>query len=182
MIPIGYMYKKVSAKTDWLKAPQVKEICSVSSCISQDFADWINYWAHNGYWMFNAPQVIESLAMEQNIVLAGHRLFYYEAFEKQWDEEPGVWVHFEPESSFETAVKAPLNALLLGFDIVSFFAQNGPECSPLSCNHLADTIEVNEHCLIPTFNEAKRLLEAGAFKNSEPGPYRIIAVHAVQNT
>ena len=39
MIPAGYMAKHVAARPDGLKANQVKNIYSVSNCISDDFAD-----------------------------------------------------------------------------------------------------------------------------------------------
>lgn len=51
MIPIGYMAKHVVKKPDWLQTNQVEDIYSVSNCISDDFADYINYWQHNGYWL-----------------------------------------------------------------------------------------------------------------------------------
>jgi hypothetical protein len=53
MIPAGYMAKRVYKRPDWLKAPHVAEIYSVSGRISEDFADYINYWKHNGYWYFD---------------------------------------------------------------------------------------------------------------------------------
>lgn len=42
MRPIGYMYKRVAAAPDWLKAPQVKDIYALSGCVSADFADYIS--------------------------------------------------------------------------------------------------------------------------------------------
>ncbi len=44
MIPVGYMYKTISIKSDWLKTNQVLDIYSVSGCVSEDFSDWINYY------------------------------------------------------------------------------------------------------------------------------------------
>jgi hypothetical protein len=35
------------------------------------------------------------------------------------------------------------------------------------------------HWLVPSFDAAVRALESGSFDNSEPGPYRIIAVYSV---
>ena len=49
MIPVGYMAKRVCKKPDWLKAPQVTDIFSVSGHVSKDFADYVDYWKHNGY-------------------------------------------------------------------------------------------------------------------------------------
>ena len=68
---------------------------------------------------------------------------------------------------------------LEGFDVATLSRHNKAECSPLSCNSLAKTIPTNEHCLIPTFEEAKDKLEQGLFDNSEPGPFRIVSVYSV---
>jgi hypothetical protein len=62
--------------------------------------------------------------------------------------------------------------------VVSFNVQTSPECSPLSCNSLAESIEVNEHCLLPSLEIAKQLLESGAFTDSEPGPFRVFGVYS----
>lgn len=59
MIPAGYMAKKVVNKPDWLKANGVDDINSVSGCLSKDFADYITFWKHNGYWFFDLPELIE---------------------------------------------------------------------------------------------------------------------------
>lgn len=179
MVPIGYMYKTISAKPEWLKSTQVKDIYSVSSCLSKDFTDWVNYWKHNGYWFFNTPDVMVSLAAEYHINLSEQTLFYYEAYEKQWDDVEKQWANYEPEQSFITAVERPTDATLLGFDLVSFSCQNSAECSPLSCNHMAEIVSVNEHCLLQSFAQAKEILESGRLNDCEPGPYRIFAVYGI---
>ena len=75
MIPVGYMAKRVAPRPDWLKANSVTDIYSVSHCTSRDFADYINYWKHNGWWFFDSPQVIQQLAQEHAIDLNGTKLF-----------------------------------------------------------------------------------------------------------
>ena len=95
------------------------------------------------------------------------------------DEYLKVWLPYESESSFNTTVELPLEKSPQGFDVASFSVHTSPECSPLSCNSLAVEVSVNEHCLFPTFEEAKSSLESGKFEGSEPGPYRIIAVYKV---
>jgi hypothetical protein len=99
-------------------------------------------------------------------------------YQLQFDEERRVWQPFEPDRAFTTKVEVPARKQLLGFDVVSFDAQTTPECSPLSCNNLAESIEVNEHCLLPSLESATRLLESGAFDNSEPGPFRVLGVYS----
>jgi len=50
MIPAGYMAKMVVGKPDWVTAGNVLDIYSISNHASRDFADYINFWKHNGYW------------------------------------------------------------------------------------------------------------------------------------
>ena len=179
MIPVGYMYKRVVVRSDWLKIESVFDVYSVSNCISNDFAEYINYWKHNGYWLFNSPKVIEEIATNEGIDLSGTTLFYYEAYEYEFDEESNKWSPFTPESSFVTDVYVPMDKHLEGFDVITFSNHTTPECSPLSCNLLATAIPVNKHCLFNTFAETKDALEGGFFKNSEPSPSRIFAVYTV---
>jgi hypothetical protein len=178
MIEAGYMARKISAKPDWIKASGVVDICSVSYCISEAFCHYIGHWKHNGYWFFDSPSVIREIASTESIDLSAYRLFYYEVYELQFDEERRSWQPFEPDRAFTTQVEIPARKQLLGFDVVSFDAQTTPECSPLSCNNLAESIEVNEHCLLPSLESATRLLESGAFDNSEPGPFRVLGVYS----
>ena len=180
MIPIGYMSKKVILRPKWLKNDKVKRIYSVSSCVSEDFADYINYWKHNGYWFFNSPEDILELAKEQNIDLEGAELFYYEAYSEEYDEDEKSWNKFSKEESFLTSVVQPQNYNLEGFDIVSYSGSSTSECSPLSCNHLAEKVEVQENCLLKTFEDAQSLVQSKTLEGCEPGPYRIIAVYKKQ--
>ena len=86
MIPVGYMYKSIASRPDWLKTDRVADIYSLSGCISSHFADYINYWKHNGYWLFNSPQAMEEIAREAGISLSDKTLFYYEVYEQQFDQ------------------------------------------------------------------------------------------------
>ena len=180
MIPAGYMAKHVAARPDWLKSNRVNDVYSVSNCISDDFADYINYWKHNGYWLFNSPEVIRDVAEEHFLDLTNTKLFFYEVYELEYDADEKSWKPYAPESSFETDVSRPDAKTLEGYDVVTFHSHTSPECSPLSCNSLASEIETNEHCLLPSFERAKKLLEEARFVNAEPGPHRIFAVYSVQ--
>jgi hypothetical protein len=180
MIPVGYMYKRVETKPDWLAAENVFDVYSLSSCVSDDFADYIKYWKHNGYWLFNSAEIIREIAADENIDLLGTTLFYYEVYEYEFDRDSIEWLLFTPEPSFVTDdVQVPTNKQLEGFDVTTFAAYTNPECSPLSCNALAVTIPVNKHCLFNTFAEAKDALENGLFQNSEAGSLRIFAVYTI---
>ena len=177
MIPAGHMAKRVSQKPDWLVAPQVDDIYSVSSCISENFTDYIEYWKHNGYWLFDTPEIIRSVAQENAIGLEGTALFYYEVYEKEFDGE--LWQTYAPESSIPTNVVSPLGKRLEGFDAVTFDARGSPECSPLSCNSMAERLGTNTHCLFDSFEDAHTNIQIGAFRGQEAGPYRIFAVYSV---
>lgn len=171
------MAKRVRKRPDWLKATQVIDIYSISSCTSEDFADYIEYWKHNGFWLFDSPSVIRDIARENSIKLAETLLFYYEVYESEFDGE--TWHSFGPDTSMTTNVQIPASKQLEGFDVATFYCRNAPECSPLSCNHLAEEVLTNSHCLFASFEEAETSLKNGMFNNSEPGPYRIFSVNSV---
>jgi hypothetical protein len=177
MIPIGYMAKRVVQRPEFLKATLVVDIYSVSSCVNDDFTDYIDYWKHNGYWLFDSPQVIQTLARENSIDIKGTKLFYYEAHEVQFDGEH--WRSFAPSWEDSVNVTLPSLSQLEGFDVVTFMAGNKPECSPLSCNSLAEEIQTNQHFLLESCAEAEAVLNTGRFTRCEPGPYRIFAVYSV---
>ncbi len=177
MIPAGYMAKRVHQATDWLQPSQVIDIYSVSGCISKDFADYIHYWKHNGYWFFNSPEIIRSIAQQESVALEDTSLFYYEAHELEFDGNS--WQAYAPEPSFPTNVGVPTKKQLEGFDVVTFYARAAPECSPLSCNGMAKERHTNAHCLFDSFEEAEANVARGAFNNSEPSPYRIFSVYSV---
>jgi hypothetical protein len=176
MVPAGYMAKRILERPEWLSAERVTNIYSVSACMSDDFADYISFWKHNGYWLFDSPQIIIEIARENKIDLAEAALFYYEVYELQFDS--GRWTHFGPDPSIHTNISVPDAKNLEGYDVVTFSVQSTPEHSPLSCNGLASEIETNARCLLRSFEQARALLEEGAFKDAEPGPYRIFAVYS----
>lgn len=180
MIPVGYMAKRVTVRPEWIGAERVTDIYSVSGCISKDFADYINYWKHNGYWFFDSPQIISELAQQHSIDLTGTRLFFYEVYEREFDDTQGQWVIFQPEPSFKTQVVTPTEKVLEGYDVVTFSVRTSAECSPLSCNSLATEVETNQHCLLPSLERARQLLEEGKFEKTEPGPYRVFAVYSTE--
>ena len=125
------MAKRVTKRPEWIKASRVFDIYSVSGCISKDFADYINFWKHNGFWFFNSPVVIRNIAQEHSVELQGTSLFYYESHEMEFDGER--WNPYGPEPSFQTCVIVPATKQLEGFDVVTFSCRTSPECSPLSC-------------------------------------------------
>ena len=168
MRPIGYLYKRVHSPPESFGVPQVVDIYSLSPCLSEDFGDYVGYWQHNGFYLFDSAAAIRSLAARHSISLEGSKLFFYEAHELQFEEGSGQWVPFQPEASIETHVQLPATSVLEGFDVCTFSSGTRPECSPLSCNGLAQVLATNAHCLFPTFESAVHALEDGELENSEP--------------
>jgi hypothetical protein len=180
MIPAGYMAKFVADRPDWLGAVGVKDIYSVSACVSSYFADDCHTeWRHNGFWFFDSIDLIREIASKRSVDLEDAHFFYFEIYERQFDDEGREGALQAPDHAFATNVAIPKMKTLRGFDVVTFYAGAGPECSPLSCNSLALELGVNQHCLLPSLDEAIAHLKKGAFKNCEPGPYRIFSVFSV---
>jgi hypothetical protein len=180
MVPIGYLLKTVvSPAPEWMQMPDVAAIHSLSNCTSKDFCDYIPLWEHNGWWLFDTAEAVIDTASKQGVSLDHLTLFYYECFDHQYDDQTNCWNRIEPESSFKTNVVRPTSAKLSGFDVVTFYVGTSPECSPLSCNGLAAEISVNDRCLFESFGGAYAAIENGSFRDSEPGPYRIVAVYLV---
>jgi hypothetical protein len=177
MIPVGYMAKRICKKPECFNMPGVVDIYSVASDVNDDFADYIQFWKHNGFWFFDSPEIIRDVAKENSIDLSGTSLFYYEAHESEFDGQK--WRPFAPEASIATNVEVPSATTLEGFDVVTFYAGNSAECSPLSCNGLGEEIATNAHCLLESFEMAESCLNSGKFANGEPGPYRIFAVYSL---
>jgi hypothetical protein len=178
MVPAGYMAKRIEAIPEWIKSMTAVEIHSVSNCVSRDFTDYINFLKHNGYWFFDRVEIIQQISDECSIDSSAHKIFYYEVYEFQFLEIEKRWEPLPHELPFPVDVNVPETKQLEGFDVTTFSVGTSPECSPLSCCNLAEVIPVNRHCLIPSFDDAKKLVESGAFDNSEPGPFRIFAVYS----
>lgn len=181
MIPVGYIAKKIAFKPDEFDSDKIEDIYSVSGCISENFGDYINCWKHNGYWLFDSPEIIKDVARELQVDLTVTTTFYYEAYEFQYHLDERQWEEYAPEKSFPTNVIIPVNKDLEGYDLVSFSQGNSPECSYLSCNHLTSQIPVNQHCLLDRFEDAKALLNNPILSGCEPGPCRIFAVYSLPN-
>ncbi len=56
----------------------------------------MDYWRHNGYWLFDSPEIIQSAARDNSVQLEGTSLFYYEAYEMEFDGES--WHPYVPDS------------------------------------------------------------------------------------
>ncbi len=176
MIPIGYNAKIIELPKEWLGNSKVKEILSVSECISESPIDHTSLWICNTWLLYNSPKALsQALAETENFVPILRR-FFYEAYEQTIFED--CW---EPIKDLkdppENVVRPDEKYALRGYDIVCFTSGVAPECSPLSCNSGAKEFPVNHFCLIDTLDDAIKIAEAidrdGGY---EPGPYGIMSV------
>ncbi len=189
MISAGYLYKNVEQTPNWLKPglDHVLEVCSASSCVSENTISPDDGWKHNGFGFANSEQVLIELNKKNQVDLSEARLFYYEAYEQELDSDgrefkKTSWrpVSPLPSAGVETNVEEPIASArleLLGYDVV-----NGEDylfCSPLSCNSMAKELLVNEHCLFDDLASAIRATEDGSFQGCSQGIYRIFSVHSV---
>ena len=53
MILAGYFARRIAVRPGNLDAPGVREVCSVSECLSPGADNWIASWRHNGLGWFN---------------------------------------------------------------------------------------------------------------------------------
>src|SRR4030095_3664468 len=102
MVLAGYMAKKVEAPLDWLGADAVVDLYSLSGCVSEYFCDYVPHWRHNGFWLFDSPQEIKEIAAANSLDMAGQQFFYYEVYEKQFDDQRRVWEPYSPDQSFKS--------------------------------------------------------------------------------
>jgi hypothetical protein len=169
-ILIGYFPKRTKRKPEWLEAAGVVEICSVSCCISEEPEEWIDKWLHNDMWVYDSPELAWSVVPEAarpEYDLFAYKLFPV-VFENQ-ERKPFALPEIHPQPLSDSFRK-------LGYDAVSRFAGAAFECSPLSCNSMADEVPVNRYCL---FDEPEIALQKAAdFEASgcEPGPYFVVEV------
>lgn len=179
MIPAGYMAKEIFTTADKSISPDVKDVYSVSGCLSRNFVWNKPVFKHNGYYFFDTPEIIRDIAGEYDIDLSEATLFYYEVYHKQYNYDKARWESFAPDESFETNVMLPKQKKLEGYDVASFYLEQGPEHSYLSCNYMASRIKTNEHCLLEDFTETLTYVENEHFNYCEPGPSRIFSVYTV---
>jgi hypothetical protein len=173
MFDAGYFLRRIAPKPDHLAVPGVREICSVSECISSGADDWIAAWRHNGLGWFN--HVADALSVAPEAQRGEFRLFAYrihpDVFRgatRSTFSLPGD-VHPEP---------LPEGFRSMGFDSASKSSAEGLslECSPLSCNGLAAELPVNEHCLFPSLDAAIAGAQRFAAEQPEPGDYYVVEV------
>ena len=173
MIDAGYFAKRVKPRPEHLPVSGVREICSVSECLSPGADDWIATWRHNGLGWFN--RVADAVSVVPEDQRGEYRLFAYrihlEVFRGRRRAALAVPDDVRPEP-------LPAGFRSIGFDSASRSSASGLslECSPLSCNYMANEMPVNEHCLFPTLDDAIAGAVRFAIEQPEPGDYYVVEV------
>ena len=166
----GYFPKRIALGDEWLKAPFVQEIWSVSECISKGPPDWIDQWRHNDFGLFDTRELAESVVPESD--RTGYTTVGYRVWDRMFDQGKEVPLPTDPPS-----VPGPEPGFMSrGFDAVARSGSFGFACSPLSCNGGASSLPTNERCLFRTLDEAisgAREFSTGPW---EPGPYWVVEV------
>ncbi|HSF13920.1 MAG TPA: hypothetical protein VLK65_00030 [Vicinamibacteria bacterium] len=172
MIEVGYFPKLIEA-AEGFDVPGLREICSVSHCISSGPDDWIEHWKHNDFGWFNT--IVDAMSVVPHARVADYRLFAYRMYPylfRSGVERPvDLPSNVKPEAiprTFET----------IGFDAASRYMPDvlGLECSPLSCNYMAQELPVTEQCLFRTLEEAIAGARQFSVGNVEPGDYFVLEV------
>ena len=172
MIPtlIDYFPKRRTKRPDWLHTTQVDELASVSTCIATGPDGWMEHWRHNELWVYDRPEIAWSVVPAEN--RPEFDLYAYHMFPLQIDD------HDEEPFSIPQLSVEPMTTEFkrLGYDIVSRTAQTSFECSPLSCNRMAEHIPTNQYCLLDDCETALNLAKTFDGEGCEPGPYFITEV------
>jgi hypothetical protein len=173
MIFAGYFARRIEPRPDLLNAPGVREICSVSECISAGAEGWVSAWRHNGFGWFNS--VADALGVVPAARQAEFRLFGYRIHPEVFRGSQRAALTIPDDVRPEPLPDAFRS---LGFDSASRSSEQGLslECSPLSCNFMASEMPVNEHCLFPTLETAIAGAKRFAAEQPEPGEYYVVEV------
>jgi hypothetical protein len=173
MIDAGYFARRVAPAPEHLGAPGVREICSVSECMSPGADDWISAWRHNGFGWFNL--VADAVSVVPEARRGEFRLFAYRIHPDVFQGPARVTVSLPGDVHPEPL---PEGFRSIGFDSASRSSAEGLslECSPLSCNGLAAELPVNEHCLFPSLAAAIAGAQRFAAEQPEPGDYYVVEV------
>lgn len=177
MIPLGYLAKRIPVeRPEWLKAPGVVDIYSVSECANDTLVFYDDHpdCPYNRYGMYDSPALIALGAKQYEIDLTDSKLFFYEAYESEFDGDE--WVPVASDDASDTEIILPAAKELVGFDVVTQIDGLNSH-SPLSCNSIAEEVHTNQHCLFATLDETMSALASGVFDEAEGGPYRVYAVY-----
>lgn len=160
---VGYSARKVAPRPDFLAHAPIVDVCSVSDHFSESAPDWFERGAHNAAGYFDTEELAWSVVPEAE--RDAYTLFSYRAVCVRFDGE--ISEPWSPTDEWPGLSAIPdLSAYeSIGYDIVNSSFGERFDCSPPSCNSIANEQAVNEHCLIDDLDvafEFERLFAARA--------------------
>jgi hypothetical protein len=133
----------------------------------------VEAWVHNERRWYNSPELAWSVVPEAD--RSRYRLFAYRLLESYFHkgEERPLVVPGDVQ-----VVPVPPSYGRLGYDAVSKFMESvlGFECSPLSCNSMANELPANKFCLFGSLDEAVQAARRFSVEEPEPGDYYVVEV------
>ena len=168
----------------WLQAPNVVEIASAGGCISVPPKGWMDFWRHNAMGVFNSVNLAWSVV--DRACGQGFDIYAYAIYPVRYVQEHAAKLMIPCGIGCIPAVAPdplPKSFRKLGYDAVSI-----EDCgqgtlqighAPLSCNHMATEIAVNQHCLLEDCEEAFRVAQRFSVEASgvEPGEYAVVETY-----
>jgi len=173
MIDAGFFVKQIRSTPAGMDLPGVREICSVSQCISPGPEHWIELWLHNDWGWFN--RVADALRAIPSGQQSTYRLFAYR-MHPEVITAAGRMPLVVPGNVRPVPISGDFRSL--GFDSVSRSMETslGLDCSPLSCNSMARQLHVNACCLFHSLETALAGATRFAIEQPEPGDYYVVEV------
>jgi hypothetical protein len=163
-------------------AGRAREIASVSDCLSKRPDDWVKRWDFNRASLWNTEDQAWACVPDES--KPELKLFAYRVLPVLFDTsgiEKAVTIDQLFPADMPELPSATPPYQRLGYDIVERDAATGIlgfGCSPLSCNGMAESIPVNEFCLIDDMETALVAARRFGVEQPEPGPYVIVEVCA----
>ena len=180
---LGFLPKKIDFCPEWLAVPHIKQICSVSACVSARPPNMFetDEWNYNRAGLYNDfKSALDAILFDEK---DKYQIFAYKAYSIQIDENsvihevnilehlPGLPEEINPEPDLTDFWR-------IGYDIVEGIRYLNFGCSPLSCNNQAKLYKVNEFCLIDDLDYAIEVgVKIAKSRGGEPPPYYIFAVY-----
>ena len=155
-------------------AGQVRQIASVSECLSKRPDDWVQRWDFNRATCWNTEAAAWACVptdSQSDFTLFAYRIVPSRPFDDLFPKDLPALPQ-EPEF---------LPYHRIGYDVVErnpAMGMLGFGCSPLSCNGMAESIPVNEFCLLEDLESALATARRFDTEQPEPGPYVVIEVLA----
>lgn len=163
-------------------AGREREIASVNECLSKRPDKWVDHWDFNRATFWNTES--DAWACVPDESKSQFKLFAYRILPLLFDTT-GIQKPVTMDQLFPAALpdlpSAQPRYQPIGYDVVERDAATGIlgfGCSPLSCNGMAESIPVNEFCLIDDLDAALAAACRFGAEQPEPGPYVIVEVLA----